>query len=158
MKTRFFSDKGALLVESALNDSLTIPPAVLRRAGRTFTAKMSVPIRDIAGYFHPGMTDGPVSRLDWSISFDGHSSRNFPALCFFSQAGGNRFTIYFDDLADDFTCAARMNQAKNNILASLVVAQACVETGFGANIYRNNLFGIRAGSGYRRPADRNRGL
>ncbi len=44
---------------------------------------------------------------------------------------------------------ARMNQAKNNILASLVVAQACLETGFGANIYGNNLFGIREGSGYR---------
>ena len=45
---------------------------------------------------------------------------------------------------------ARMNQAKNNILASLVVAQACVETGYGSNIYHNNLFGIRAGSGYRK--------
>ena len=44
---------------------------------------------------------------------------------------------------------ARMNQAKNNILASLVVAQACLETGFGRNIYHNNLFGIRQGSGYR---------
>ncbi len=44
---------------------------------------------------------------------------------------------------------ARMNQAKNNILASLVVAQACLETGYGSSIYRNNLFGIRAGSGYR---------
>ena len=45
---------------------------------------------------------------------------------------------------------ARMNQAKNNILASLVVAQACVETGYGSNIYHNNLFGIRQGTGYRK--------
>ncbi len=44
---------------------------------------------------------------------------------------------------------ARMNQVENNILASLVVAQACLETGFGKSIYQNNLFGIRAGSGYR---------
>lgn len=44
---------------------------------------------------------------------------------------------------------ARLNQAYNNILASLVVAQACLETGYGANVYKNNLFGIRAGSGYR---------
>jgi flagellum-specific peptidoglycan hydrolase FlgJ len=44
---------------------------------------------------------------------------------------------------------ARMNQVKNNILASLVVAQACVETGYGTSIYHNNLFGIREGEGYR---------
>ena len=106
-----FSESGNLLAQGRLSDSFAIGATVLRRAGRLFTAKMSVPIRDIAGYFHPGTTDGPVPRLDWSISFDGHASRNFPALCFFSQAGGNRFTIFFDDLADDFTCAARMNQA-----------------------------------------------
>ena len=41
---------------------------------------------------------------------------------------------------------ARENQARNNILASLVVAQACVETGYGAYIYHNNLFGIAGGS------------
>ena len=45
---------------------------------------------------------------------------------------------------------ARENQAKNNILASLVVAQACLETGYGRSVYHNNLFGIRAGSGYRK--------
>ena len=45
---------------------------------------------------------------------------------------------------------ARMNQARNNILASLVVAQACLETGYGGNIYYNNLFGIRQGTGYRK--------
>ena len=44
---------------------------------------------------------------------------------------------------------AREMQAKHNILASLIVAQACLETGYGAHIYRNNLFGIRQGSGYR---------
>ena len=43
---------------------------------------------------------------------------------------------------------ARLNQVRNNILASLVVAQACVETGFGANVYRNNLFGIYHGNSY----------
>lgn len=44
---------------------------------------------------------------------------------------------------------AREMQAKHNILASLIVAQACLETGYGRHIYRNNLFGIRRGSGYR---------
>ena len=44
---------------------------------------------------------------------------------------------------------ARENQAKNNILASLVVAQACLETGYGRSVYHNNLFGIRSGYGYR---------
>ncbi len=41
---------------------------------------------------------------------------------------------------------ARKTQARENILASLIVAQACLETGFGAHVYGNNLFGIREGS------------
>ena len=44
---------------------------------------------------------------------------------------------------------ARENQARNNILASILTAQACLETGYGRHIYHNNLFGIRAGKGYR---------
>ena len=44
---------------------------------------------------------------------------------------------------------ARENQARNNILASIVTAQACLETGYGRHVYHNNLFGIRAGQGYR---------
>ncbi len=44
---------------------------------------------------------------------------------------------------------ARANQAHNDILASLVVAQACLETGYGSSVYHNNLFGIRSGYGYR---------
>ena len=44
---------------------------------------------------------------------------------------------------------ARENQARNNILASIVTAQACLETGYGRHVYHNNLFGIRAGRGYR---------
>lgn len=37
---------------------------------------------------------------------------------------------------------ARDNQRKNNILATVVVAQACLETGYGKYIYHNNLFGL----------------
>lgn len=40
---------------------------------------------------------------------------------------------------------ARNNQRKNNILATVVVAQACLETGYGKYIYHNNLFGIYGG-------------
>ena len=111
MQIKIFSDKNALLDEGVLNDAFTVSPATLRRAGRSFKARMSLPIRDLVGYFHPGATNGPVSRLEWTISFDGYSSRNFPALCFFNQAGENRFTLFFDDLADDFTCTAKVNQA-----------------------------------------------
>ena len=45
---------------------------------------------------------------------------------------------------------ARENQARYNILASLTAAQACLETGYGRHVHHNNLFGIRAGTGYRR--------
>ena len=111
MNLQILSEKSALLVEGPLADSFAIGPAILRRAGPVVTVRHSVPIRDVAGYFHPGTTDGPVMRLDWTLSFRGHASHNFPALCFFSQSGENRATIFFDDLADDFTCTARMNQA-----------------------------------------------
>lgn len=37
---------------------------------------------------------------------------------------------------------ARDNQRKNDILATVVVAQACLETGYGEYIYHNNLFGL----------------
>lgn len=37
---------------------------------------------------------------------------------------------------------ARDNQRKNNILATVVVAQACLETGYGKYIYAHNLFGL----------------
>lgn len=40
---------------------------------------------------------------------------------------------------------ARDNQRKNNILASVVVAQAILETGYGRVIPHNNLFGIYGG-------------
>ena len=44
---------------------------------------------------------------------------------------------------------ARENQAKYNILASLVTAQACLETGYGQYIKHNNLFGMMSRSGLR---------
>ena len=111
MKIAIHAENGDLLEAGRLDAPFAIRPAVLRRAGRAFTVRMAVPIRDIAGYFGPATSDGPVPRLDWTISFNGHASRNFPALCFFSQAGENRFTLFFDDLVDDFRCTARMNQA-----------------------------------------------
>ena len=73
-------------------------------------------------------------------------------MCIFDAAGKLvkcKYAGKRDSFENQVGELARMNQAKNNILASLVVAQACVETGFGGSIYRNNLFGIRAGSGYR---------
>ncbi len=111
MQFQVFAETGELLAEGPLTDSFAIGPAVLRRAGRTFKARCAVPIRDLAGYFHAATCDGPVPRLDWTISFEGYVSRNFPAICFFSQGGENRYTLFFDDLVDDFTCVAKMNQA-----------------------------------------------
>ena len=91
------------------------------------------------------------------------------ALCINCVAKANGITCIFDEDGKIERCKyaekpdgsfvnevgelARLNQAKNDILASLVVAQACVETGYGRNIYCNNLFGIRAGSGWRKYAD-----
>ena len=91
------------------------------------------------------------------------------ALCVNCVAKANGIACIFDEEGNIEKCKnaeksdgsfvnevgelARLNQAKNDILASLVVAQACVETGFGANIYCNNIFGIRAGSGWRKYKD-----
>ncbi len=111
MKATVFSEAGHELFSRAFDDELRIDTATLRKAGRKITIRHTVPIRDMAGFFSPAMANGPALRLDWIISFDGYSSRNFPALCFFNQAGENRHTFFLDNLVDDFTCTAKMNQA-----------------------------------------------
>ena len=110
MDISVFSASGAKIAAGDCKGAFAIGPAVLKKAGGKFSAKMSVPIRDMAGYFDADTTDGPVPRLDWTISFDGYSSRNYPLLCFFSQSGANCCTLFFDNLVDDFTCVAQMNQ------------------------------------------------
>ena len=87
-----------------------------------------------------------------SLAIDGTAKVN-GIMCVFDEDGelvDCKYAGSTDGFVNKVGELARMNQAKNNILASLVVAQACVETGYGANIYHNNLFGIRAGSGYRK--------
>ncbi len=72
--------------------------------------------------------------------------------CIFDAEGnlaGCKYAGPTDTFIEKVGEMARMNQAENNILASLVVAQACLETGYGKYIYRNNLFGIRSGYGYK---------
>lgn len=110
MDITIISASGAPIVTDVFADSFAITPSILRKAGSKFSAKMSVPIKDIAGYFNAATTDGPIPRLDWAISFSGYSSRNFPLLCFYSLSGDNRYTIFLDNLTDDFTCDAKMNQ------------------------------------------------
>ena len=86
-----------------------------------------------------------------SLAIDGTAKVN-GIMCVFDEDGelvDCKYAGSTDGFVNKVGELARMNQAKNNILASLVVAQACVETGYGANIYHNNLFGIRSGHGYR---------
>ena len=111
MNAIVLSESGEEILSGSLDGEFRIGAAAVKNAGRKITIRHGVPIRDMAGYFSPATSNGPVMHLDWIISFDGYSSRNFPALCFFNQAGENRHAFFFDNLVDDFTCTARMNQA-----------------------------------------------
>ena len=91
-------------------DKLPVSANDLGFAGDTIAFSVSLPIRDVAGYFNPSLLDGPLPRLDWTIDFTGSAGKNYPILCFMSQGGENRYTLYADNLIDDFQCVAKMNQ------------------------------------------------
>ena len=87
-----------------------------------------------------------------SAAIDGTAKVN-GITCVFDEYGelvGCKYAGNTNGFVNKVGELARMNQVNNNILASLVVAQACLETGFGSNVYYNNLFGIRQGTGYRK--------
>lgn len=65
--------------------------------------------------------------------------------CNFNEAGeytGMKYAGPRNGFVNRVGEMARDNQRKNNILATVVVAQACLETGYGQHVYRNNLFGL----------------
>lgn len=101
---------GTPLLQEQLEGRFVITDEILRQSGETITIALSLPIRDIAGYFTPDMTGGPRPRLEWTIGFEGGAGRNFPIITFMSQGGENRHTFYADNLVDDFRLTAKMNQ------------------------------------------------
>ncbi len=105
-----FGENGSVLATRPFDTSLPVPATQLKAAGERIRIRLEVPIRDLAGYFNPDLTGGPVTRLDWTIAFHGAAARNYPLLTFFNQGGENRFTVFADNLVDDFSIRARMNQ------------------------------------------------
>ncbi len=68
--------------------------------------------------------------------------------CVFNQEGvftGCRYAGGTDSFVSRIGEMARHNQRKNNILATVTVAQAILETGYGSVKPHNNLFGIYGG-------------
>ena len=108
--TRIFDNQDQLIRQADLEGKLSVTEQDLAAAGKTISFALSLPIKDIAGYFDSSMGDGPVARLDWTIEFSGAASCNYPILCFMSQGVENRYTLYADNLIDDFHCVAKMNQ------------------------------------------------
>ena len=109
------SDKaGTAFATRAFAGSCKVTASDVKKSGGKIRLSLSLPIRDIIGYFTADTTDGPVPRLDWTISFSGYSSCNCPLLCFYSQSDSNRYTLFADNLTDDFSCVARMNQQTGN--------------------------------------------
>ena len=54
--------------------------------------RFSVPLRDIAGFWHPAARC-PEMRFAWQIGFTAGAQRDFPFFTFFSDAQRNRFII-----------------------------------------------------------------
>lgn len=101
---------GKTISHVEMGPHVSIPASMLADAGPVVSFSISVPIKDVAGYFNSSLQDGPVPRLDWTIEFDGSANRNEPILTFISQGGENRCTLYADNLIDDFQCKAVLNQ------------------------------------------------
>ncbi len=93
-------------------NAFIVSPAVLKKSGGAITIAHSFPIRDIVGYYSAATSKGPIQSLDWTITFNGHASLNFPIISFFNLGGENKFTFFADNLIDDFTFLARQNQEK----------------------------------------------
>ncbi len=109
---KIFNKKGLVIASGDFSPgSFVISPSLLKKAGGTVTIAYSFPIRDIAGYYNSGTSNGPVLSLDWNISFSGHASLNFPIVSFFNLGGENKFTFFTDNLTDDFNFHAAQNQA-----------------------------------------------
>lgn len=118
MNLSFFSKSGGKICpdmeispqEPPFAVTVEIPARHLKKACGLLSVKYSFPIRDVAGYFNPTLTEGPVHKLDWNIGFEGHATRNSPVCSLISQSNENKLTVSFDNFEDDFTFDAGMNQ------------------------------------------------
>lgn len=70
---------------------------------------ISVPFRDVAGFWHP-MTIHPEMKLLWQINFTAGAHRNFPYLTFFSDLHRNRVSLGLTELITETDVYAKMSQ------------------------------------------------
>ncbi len=110
MKIEITTKDGKVITSGEFDGTYTVSAKLAKKAKGYFTAKFSIPIKDMMGYFHAGCYRSPVPRLDWNIDFSSSSTLNSPIITFFSQGGENRFTLYTDNLVDDNILTAKMNQ------------------------------------------------
>ena len=82
-----------------------------RRGRGVLTVKLSLPIVDIHGYWHPDCR-WPSAKLNWNIRFLSAFNRFWPIISFFSLNGDNRCTLSITDCIDDCEVKAIMNQSR----------------------------------------------
>lgn len=69
----------------------------------------SVPVRDMAGYWHPGKPR-PQMKVDWHILFTAGAQQFFPYFTLFSDGHRNRFSVGLTEFAAESDFASHMNQ------------------------------------------------
>ena len=72
--------------------------------------RFSVPLRDIAGFWHPAARC-PEMRFAWQIGFTAGAQRDFPFFTFFSDAQRNRFAAGLTELVAECRFTSMMSQA-----------------------------------------------
>jgi len=72
--------------------------------------RFSVPIRDIAGFWHPAAWY-PEMRFAWQIAFTAGAQRDFPYVAFFSDAHRNRFSAGLSELVAESAFFGKLSQA-----------------------------------------------
>ena len=70
---------------------------------------ISVPFRDVAGFWHP-MNIHPEMKLMWQISFTAGAHRNFPYFTLFSDLHRNRVSLGLTELITETDVFVKMSQ------------------------------------------------
>ncbi len=71
--------------------------------------KLPVPILDIQGYWTPAQRT-PTQQLTWTIKAESSAVKDFPAVAFFNTCQQNHCFLALDNLINDTTITAQMNQ------------------------------------------------
>ncbi len=104
--------------------------------------KLNIPIIDLQGYWFP-FNRTPTMKLHWVIQTDSSAQRNFPYIAFFNSSQENRCSIGLDNLTDDTSIIAKMNQETCNYEITVKVAVSAETQPFKVIVNRRRQYWVK---------------